>query len=150
MLLGIATVPVVIAGLILKVTGLIEQMRSITVIGWAMLIFGLVLYWADQKGGLQRRAEDWNLRDAIVMGLWQAVALIPGTSRSGATITASRILGFQREDGARIAMLMSIPTIAASGACSASTSSQRRTGRQHAMVPSRLSLRSSPPMQLWR
>jgi len=116
LLLGIATVPVVIAGLILKVTGLIDQMRSITVIGWAMLIFGLVLYWADQKGELQRRAEDWNLRDAIVMGLWQAVALIPGTSRSGATITASRILGFQREDGARIAMLMSIPTIAASGA----------------------------------
>jgi undecaprenyl-diphosphatase len=114
-LLGVATVPVVIAGLILKVTGLIDQMRSIAVIGWTMLIFGLVLYWADQKGGLQRRAEDWNLRDAIVMGLWQAVALIPGTSRSGATITASRILGFQREDGARIAMLMSIPTIAASG-----------------------------------
>jgi undecaprenyl-diphosphatase len=115
-LLGVATVPVVIAGLILQVTGLIDQMRSIAVIGWAMLIFGLVLYWADQKGGLQRGAEDWNLRDAIVMGLWQAVALIPGTSRSGATITASRILGFQREDGARIAMLMSIPTIVASGA----------------------------------
>ncbi len=115
-LLGVATVPVVIAGLILKVTGLIDQLRSIAVIGWMMLIFGLLLYWADQKGAVQRRTEEWNLRDAIVMGLWQAVALIPGTSRAGATITASRILGFRREDGARIAMLMSIPTIIASGA----------------------------------
>jgi len=57
----------------------------------------------------------WSVRDAVIMGLWQAVALIPGTSRSGATITASRFLGFDRRDGAKLAMLMSIPTIAASG-----------------------------------
>ena len=90
-------------------------MRSIAVIGWTMLGFGLVLYWADRLP--QRRvAESWNMRDAVIMGLWQALALIPGTSRSGITITGARVLGFDRDDSARLAMLMSIPTIIASGA----------------------------------
>jgi undecaprenyl-diphosphatase len=115
-LLAVATVPVIIAGLILQVTGLAEAMRSVTVIGWTMLVFGIVLYWADQKGPQTKRDGDWTLRDAITMGLWQAVALIPGTSRSGITITAGRMLGYDRESAARLAMLMSIPTILASGA----------------------------------
>ncbi|SMY09367.1 undecaprenyl-diphosphate phosphatase [Flavimaricola marinus] len=113
--LVIATVPVVIAGLILKLTGLDDAMRSITVIGWTMLVFGIVLFWADQTGGTERKAEGWTLKHALIMGLWQAVALIPGTSRSGITITAGRLLGYDRPDAARLAMLMSIPTIAASG-----------------------------------
>ncbi|MEM8572191.1 MAG: undecaprenyl-diphosphate phosphatase [Pseudomonadota bacterium] len=115
-LLVIATIPVIIAGFFLKVTGLSDAMRSMAVIGWTMLVFGILLYWADQRGPVTKTDADWNLRDAIIMGLWQAVALIPGTSRSGITITASRMLGYNREDGARIAMLMSIPTIIASGA----------------------------------
>ncbi|MDG1456307.1 MAG: undecaprenyl-diphosphate phosphatase [Pseudoprimorskyibacter sp.] len=114
-LLIIATVPVIIVGLILNLTGLETRMRSIAVIGWTMLGFGLVLYWADRLP--QRRvAESWNMRDAVIMGLWQALALIPGTSRSGITITGARVLGFDRDDSARLAMLMSIPTIIASGA----------------------------------
>jgi undecaprenyl-diphosphatase len=92
-LLVIATVPVIVAGLILKLTGLDEAMRSVAVIGWTMLIFGIVLYWADQKGPRRNATGDWTLRDAINMGLWQAVALIPGTSRSGITITAGRHAG---------------------------------------------------------
>ena len=114
-LLGVATVPVVIFGLVLKLTGLDDAMRSTAVIGWTMLLFGLVLYWTDQRGAQVKQVGDWSLRDAIVMGLWQAIALIPGTSRSGATISGARALGYTREDGARIAMLMSIPTIIASG-----------------------------------
>lgn len=114
-LLVIATIPVMIAGLILKVTGLADAMRSVAVIGWMMLVFGIVLYIADQRGPIGKTDSQWNMRDAIIMGLWQAVALVPGTSRSGITITASRMLGYNREDGARIAMLMSIPTILASG-----------------------------------
>ncbi|NHX27179.1 undecaprenyl-diphosphate phosphatase [Escherichia coli] len=113
--LAVATVPVVIAGLILKMTGLSDAMRSIAVIGWAMLLFGLVLYWTDQKGPARLEARDWTLRDAIIMGLWQAVALIPGTSRSGITISGARALGYKRQDAARLSMLMSIPTIIASG-----------------------------------
>jgi len=114
--LGIATVPVVIVGLILKLTGFDDALRSVAVIGWAMLIFGLVLWWADQKGATDRQAAQWGIRDAAILGLWQAVALIPGTSRSGITITGARHLGYAREDAARIAMLMSIPTIVASAA----------------------------------
>ncbi|MFW5641540.1 MAG: undecaprenyl-diphosphate phosphatase [Roseicyclus sp.] len=114
-LLVIATVPVLVAGLALHLSGLAEALRSVTVIGWTMLVFGLVLYWADQRGGQEKRDGDWTLRDALVMGLWQAVALIPGTSRSGITITAGRLLGYDRESAARLAMLMSIPTILASG-----------------------------------
>ncbi|WP_039018591.1 undecaprenyl-diphosphate phosphatase [Halocynthiibacter namhaensis] len=115
LLLIIATIPAIIFGLILKLTGLDDMMRSVKVIGITMIGFGIVLYFADQKGEVTRKSEDWNLRDAIIMGLWQAIALIPGTSRSGATITGARILGFSREDAARISMLMSIPTIIAAG-----------------------------------
>lgn len=114
-LLVLATVPVVLVGLILKLTGLDDALRSITVIGWAMLGFGVLLYWVDQKGPQQHEAQDWRLNHAIIMGLWQAVALIPGTSRSGITITGARMLGYTRTDAARLAMLMSIPTIIASG-----------------------------------
>ncbi len=111
----IATIPVIIAGFLLHITGLAEMLRSVAVIGWTMLIFGIVLYWADQTGGNRLETADWNWRHAIIMGLWQAVALIPGTSRSGITITGARQLGYDRQSAARLAMLMSIPTIAASG-----------------------------------
>jgi undecaprenyl-diphosphatase len=114
-LLLIATIPVVILGLILKVTGLSDALRSVEVIGWSMLVFGIVLYWFDQKVPTTKADTDWSIKDAILLGLWQAVALIPGTSRSGITITGARALGYTREDGAKIAMLMSIPTILASG-----------------------------------
>lgn len=113
--LMVATIPVVIAGLLLYLTGLNDAMRSVAVIGWTMLIFGLVLYWADRTGREIKQTSDWSLRDALIMGLWQVVSLIPGTSRSGITITGARYLGYAREDAARLSMLMSIPTIAASG-----------------------------------
>ncbi|MGI9390713.1 MAG: undecaprenyl-diphosphate phosphatase [Boseongicola sp.] len=111
----IATIPVILAGLALKLTGSSDALRSVAVVGWATLIFGVVLYWADQSGGDEKVTSDWNLKDALTMGLLQAFALIPGTSRSGITITAARKLGYARSDAARLAMLMSIPTILASG-----------------------------------
>lgn len=113
--LVIATLPVALVGAALKLTGLDEALRSVAVIGWAMLGFGLVLYWADKTGAQDRVTEQWRLKDALAMGLAQALALIPGTSRSGITITAARKLGYDRESSAKLAMLMSIPTIAASG-----------------------------------
>ena len=113
--LAVATIPVVIAGLIFKITGLNDLLRSTTVIGWTVLIFGIVLYWADRTGAHSKTDSDWSMKDAIIMGLAQVLALVPGTSRSGITITAARKLGYAREDGAKLAMLMSIPTIIASG-----------------------------------
>lgn len=112
--LAVATVPVIAGGLVLNLTGLDDAMRSIAVIGWTMLLFGLVLWWSD-RAAERRVARDWTLRHALIMGLWQAVALIPGTSRSGITITGARFLGYTRTEAARLSMLMSIPTIAASG-----------------------------------
>ena len=114
-LLMVATVPVILVGLVLHLTGLADALRSMAVIGWTMLVFGLVLYWADQRGPMRKQTENWSLRDAVILGLWQAVALIPGTSRSGITITGARFLGYGRDSAARLSMLMSIPTIAASG-----------------------------------
>ena len=114
LLLVLATVPVVIFGLILKLTGLAEAMRSVTVIGWTMLIFGIVLYISDRRVA-PANDRPWSVKNAVIMGIWQAIALIPGTSRSGATITGARFLGYNREQSARLAMLMSIPTIIASG-----------------------------------
>ena len=115
MLLVIATIPVLLFGLFLKVTGLDDHLRSVALIGWTMILFGLVLYWTDQKGATEKKAPQWSMKDAFKMGLWQALALIPGTSRSGATISGARALGYAREDAAKLAMLMSIPTILASG-----------------------------------
>ncbi|MEJ6405074.1 undecaprenyl-diphosphate phosphatase [Yoonia sp. 2307UL14-13] len=112
----IATIPVILFGLFLKLTGLSEAMRGIALIGWTMIIFGILLYWADQTGPNEKTAEKWSLKDALQMGVFQAIALIPGTSRSGITITAGRMLGYTRTDAAKLSMLMSIPTIIASAA----------------------------------
>jgi undecaprenyl-diphosphatase len=113
--LVVATVPVVLAGLALKLTGLDVALRSIAVIGWTMLGFGLVLWWADRTGDERRTDADWTLRHAVILGLWQVLALIPGTSRSGIVITGARALGYDRFGAAKLSMLMSIPTILASG-----------------------------------
>ncbi len=114
--LAVATVPVVVAGAAIALSGAAEALRSVAVIGWATIGFGLLLWWADRRGGHALEVGDWTLRRAVVLGLWQAVALIPGTSRSGICITGARMMGFAREDAATIAMLMSIPTILASAA----------------------------------
>jgi undecaprenyl-diphosphatase len=114
-LLILSTIPVVALGLVIELTGTDQAMRSMRVIGWTTLVFGILLYWSDQRGARRLRHEDWTVRHALQMGLWQALALIPGTSRSGITITGARLLGYARHDAARLAMLMSIPTILASG-----------------------------------
>ena len=113
----IATIPVILAGLLLKLSGLDDVIRdNILIIASAFIFFGLVLYWADQTKPVTRTADQWSLKHALYMGLWQVLALIPGTSRSGITITGARALGYERSDAARLAMLMSIPTIIAAGA----------------------------------
>ena len=113
-LLVIATLPVVLAGLILKSTGLIHELRSLRVVGCGMVIFGVILYIADKYGSKNRLKSDWTQKDAFIMGFWQAFALIPGTSRSGNTISGGLFQGFSRVSCVNLSMIMSIPTILAS------------------------------------
>lgn len=111
---AISTVPVLISGLILK-SFFPEGIRSIVVIAWANLFFAALLYCADRYGSIKREISQIGLFDALIFGLLQACAVIPGTSRSGITMTAGRFLGFDRESSARFSLLMSIPTIIAAG-----------------------------------
>lgn len=109
----IGTVPVVVAGLLGK--SFIEDMlRGPLVIATTAVVFGLVLWWADVTGKQARSEDSIGWRDAVLVGLAQAVALIPGTSRSGITITAGLMLGLTREAAARFSFLLSIPTLLAS------------------------------------
>ena len=114
--LVVATVPVMAAGLAIKATVGTDALRSVALIGWTTLLFGLLLGAVDLRAPAARTDGDWTWRHALWMGLAQALALVPGTSRSGIVITAARALGYARESAARLAMLMSIPTILASGA----------------------------------
>ena len=107
--LVIATIPICLAGLLFHdVTGLL---RDPLVIAGATILFALVLWWGDRYGRRQRDMDDFRIRDAVVIGLFQVLAVIPGTSRSGITITAGLLLGLKREDASRFAFLLAIPVI---------------------------------------
>lgn len=108
----LATVPVAAAGLLLH--DLVEHaLRDTTVIALATLGFGLLLWWADRRAHGTRR--DWNLREALLVGAAQVLALVPGTSRSGITMTAALALGYSRREAARFSFLLAIPVIALAG-----------------------------------
>ena len=110
----IGTIPVGIAGLVFK--GFIEaELRSAMVIAVATIVFGLLLWFADRRGTRSRSEFELSLRDVLIIGLAQALALIPGTSRSGITITAALMLGLTREASARFSFLLSIPVIFLAG-----------------------------------
>lgn len=110
-----ATVPVVIAGWFVKQYG-VEHLRRIDVIAWATLGFGVLLYFVDRMSMTVRRIEHMVFGSALLIGCAQVLALIPGTSRSGITMTAARWMGYERTEAARFSMLMSIPVIVAAGA----------------------------------
>lgn len=110
----LGTIPVGLAGLLFK--DFIEaEFRSPLVIASATILFGLVLWWADVKGKRQREESSIGWVDVLVIGCAQALALIPGTSRSGATMTAALIMGLSRQAAARFSFLLSIPVITLSG-----------------------------------
>ncbi len=113
--LVVATIPIVIAGaIVLAKAG--DMLRSAEIVGWATLGFGVLLYLSDRFTVTINRLEHMTWVRALAIGLAQCVALIPGASRAGVTITAARWLGFERTDAARFSMLMSIPTIIAAAA----------------------------------
>lgn len=112
--LVIGTIPVGVGGLLFG--DLVElHLRSAAVIATTTILFALALAVADKKGSHQRKIESLTWKNALVIGVAQMVALIPGTSRSGITMTAALALGFERRDAARYSFLLAIPVIILSG-----------------------------------
>ena len=110
----IGTIPAAVLGLLLE--SYIEQYtRSMLVIAAATIVFGLVLWYADIKGRRVAQMDQLTWKSALLIGFAQALALIPGTSRSGITMTAALLLGFTRQAAARFSFLLSIPLILAAG-----------------------------------
>jgi undecaprenyl-diphosphatase len=110
----IATIPVVVIGFLAK-SYIETYLRSAEVIAWTTLLFGILLWLTDRFGLTIRRVDHLGVFNALFLGLAQVLALVPGTSRSGITITAARILGMERSEAARFSMLMSVPTILGAG-----------------------------------
>ncbi len=109
----IGTIPIIPVGYIFYQTGLIYQIRSLEVIGWTSLVFGIILYISDRTKIRKKIDLDFTTKSAIFIGLFQVLALIPGVSRSGITITSGRLLGFNRFDSSKISFFLSIPTLTA-------------------------------------
>ena len=103
--------PLIIFGYIIYVTEIIHILRDIKIIAWATLIFGIVLYFADKSKFDKKITTNLNLKIILIIGLFQMLALIPGVSRAGITITAARILRFNRFDSSKISFLLSIPAL---------------------------------------
>jgi len=112
--LVLATLPVIAAGYAMNYY-YPAGIRSIELVGWTTLGFGLVLMITDQIGMTLRRIEHLTISDTLIIGFAQVLALIPGVSRSGITMTAARVLGMERSDAARFSMLLSIPAILGAG-----------------------------------
>lgn len=108
-----ATLPVILAASILLAGGWIEALRSPETVAWASIVFAIPLYLADRFARHDKVLPDMNDRSALLMGLAQMLALIPGASRAGVTIMAGRALGFSREAAAHYSMLMAMPVILA-------------------------------------
>jgi undecaprenyl-diphosphatase len=111
----LGTVPVAVGGLLLSSVGAEDALRSPLVIALSTLGFGLLLGWADWKGQQRRFEYSLGWREILFIGIAQALALIPGTSRSGITLTAGLALGLKRKSAARFSFLLSIPVIALAG-----------------------------------
>ena len=111
----IGTIPAVALGLFLKLGGYMEGFRTTDLVAVNLIVFGILLGLADRFGREVKAYEDMTLRDAILVGIAQAMALIPGTSRSGATMTAARALGYSRVESARFSFLLAIPAVAGAG-----------------------------------
>lgn len=91
------------------------QLHNVAVVAWATLGFAFLLLASDRMGMTIRRMDHMNVGSALVVGLFQVLALVPGTSRSGITMTAARFLGFEPVEAARFSLLLSIPAIAGAG-----------------------------------
>jgi undecaprenyl-diphosphatase len=110
-LIIVGSIPLIIVGYVLYSTGIIYELRNVKVIAWSTLIFGIVLYVADRNRFDKKISSNLNLRSIFFISIFQILSLIPGVSRAGITITAARILRFNRLDSSKISFLLSIPAL---------------------------------------
>jgi len=111
-LIILGSIPLIIVGYILYITDLIYRLRNIEVIAWTTLIFAIILFISDKSRFDKKITSNLNFQSIIFIGIFQIFSLIPGVSRSGITITAARILKFNRVDSSKISFLLSIPALA--------------------------------------
>ena len=111
-LIIIGSMPLIVFGYILHTAELIHHLRNIKLIAWTTLFFGVILYFADQRKINQTISTNLDTKSIIFIGLFQILALIPGVSRAGITLTAARFLKFNRVDSGKISFLLSIPALA--------------------------------------
>ena len=112
LLMIFGSIPLIIVGYILYKTELIYVLRDIKIIAWTTLIFGIILYFSDKNRFDKKISSNLNLKIILYIGLFQILALIPGVSRAGITITAARIFKFNRLDSSKISCLLAIPALA--------------------------------------
>ena len=108
-----SSIPIMIVGYLLVKFELIDSLRNLKIIGWTTIIFGILLFISDKSKINKKLDNKFSLKSAIFIGFFQILSLIPGVSRSGISITASRICNYTRFDSAKISFLLSIPTLAA-------------------------------------
>ena len=106
------SLPLFIVGFFIYYTGLIDYLREIKIIAWTTLIFGILLYFADKFKTQRFIDKDLTIKNILLIGLFQVIALIPGVSRSGIVITAGRLLNFNRHESLKISFYLSIPALA--------------------------------------
>ena len=110
-LLILGSVPLIIIGYIFYTTGLIDYLRNLKIVAWTTLLFGILLFFADRSQIKNKIDTSLNYKSILIIGLLQVLSIIPGVSRSGIVITASRFLNFDRVDSSKIAFYLSIPAL---------------------------------------
>ena len=110
-LLIIGSIPLILVGYIFYSTGLIISIRNLKVIAWTTLIFGIFMYFADNFKIKKKLEKDLTIKNILIIGILQTLAIIPGVSRAGITITAGRFLNFDRYDSTKISFYLSIPAL---------------------------------------
>tara|TARA_B100000287_G_scaffold298332_1_gene281538 strand:- start:251 stop:1018 length:768 start_codon:yes stop_codon:yes gene_type:complete len=110
-LLFFGSLPLLVVGFILYNSGIINFFRNIEIIAWSTLLFGIFLYIADKSNINKRIDNNLNIKNIFIIGMFQCLALIPGVSRSGITITSARLIEFNRVDASKISFYLSIPAL---------------------------------------
>ena len=111
-LILVGSIPLIIFGYIIYSTEIVNLIRNIEIIAWTTLFFGLVLFLSDKRDTNQNISTNLNVKTILFIGLFQILALVPGVSRAGISLTAARFLKFNRVDSSKIAFLLSIPALA--------------------------------------